>query len=135
MTVIFRLPRSAYVAVLFFSLGLVTLMQRPALVSLFLVPILMVLVIARRSTVVDDRQIVVRTGFASAAIRIPWADVCGFITDKYSRLAVVRTDGGIVKMPYVRVRSLDILAKASGGVVPVIPPQRATETDGTVAPT
>jgi Bacterial PH domain len=114
---VFRLPRSAYLAVLFLALCTTPLVQHPLASIAYLIPVAAAVFIARTATIVDARGITVR---ALAGHRIlPWADVRGLSVTGRSVYAV--TDGGAVRLPCVRLADLAALSAASGGHLPQLP--------------
>jgi hypothetical protein len=114
---VFRLPRSAYLVVLFLALCTTPLVQHPLASIAYLIPVAAAVFIARTATIVDARGITVR---ALAGHRIlPWADVRGLSVTGRSVYAV--TDGGAVRLPCVRLADLAALSAASGGHLPQLP--------------
>jgi Bacterial PH domain len=113
----FRVPRSAYVVVLFLVLGVTALVQYPALAVLYLLPILAGVFIARVATVVDERGITVRALFGSK--QLPWSELRGLSVTGRSVYAVTRD--GAVRLPCVRISDLSAVAAASGGHLPALP--------------
>jgi len=135
---VFRLPRSAYLAVLFLLFCTVPLafstdggrgirdvtdsdnaisgFQLSPLVVLLVIPILAAVFIARTATIVDGDGIRVRALFGSRAL--PWASLRGLSVDERSVYAV--TEDAAVRLPCVRVANLHELAAVSGGRLPEI---------------
>jgi hypothetical protein len=116
---VFRLPRSAYLPVLFLGFGVTVLVSSWAWTAVYLVPLLGALFVARRATVVDARQISVRAMFGSE--RIPWTRVRGLLISERGHVSVALDDQSAVLLPYVRVRHLPVLSQVSGNLVPAIP--------------
>jgi Bacterial PH domain len=116
---VFRLPRSAYLPVLFLGLGVTVLVSSPAWTAVYLVPLLAALFVARRATVVDARQITVRAVFGRE--RIAWSRVRGLLISERGHVSVALDDQSAVLLPYVRVRHLPVLSQVSGNLVPAIP--------------
>ena len=132
----FRLPRSAYLAVLFLLFGtlplafgdsqthsadqVVTHVHTFAGIAVgwfafFLVlPVIVAVYIARTATFVDAGGLRVRAMFGSR--RLAWTDVRGLSVTGRSVYAVV--SGGGVRLPCVRVADLAEVARHSGGHVP-----------------
>jgi hypothetical protein len=125
---VFRLPRLAYLAVLFLFFCVAPLaftatadegaqaVAGPRLL-LLLVPVGAAFFIARTSTVVDGSGIAVRALLGRR--RLSWNDVRGVVVDNNSVYAVL-ADGGAVRMPCVRVGDLAAVSRASGGRLPEI---------------
>ena len=135
-TRVFRLPRSAYLVVLFLLFGSLPLafgdsqnhsaddvvrhVHKFAGVAvgwfaIFLVlPLIAAFYISRTATFVDAEGIRVRALFGSR--RLPWSEVRGLSVSGRSVYAVVA--GGGVRLPCVRVNDLAALARHSGGHVP-----------------
>ena len=122
---IFRLPRSAYLIVLFLFFGAAPLAftdngiyQAHATLGpqtlVLLIPIAAAVYIARTRTTVGDTGITVRALFGTR--RLPWPQVRGLTVQQRSVYAV-RADGA-VRLPCVRVADLAAVAKASGGRLP-----------------
>jgi hypothetical protein len=118
-TAVFRLPRSAYIAVLFFAFGVTALVWHPILLTLYVFPLLAAVFIARRSTVIDQKTITVRAIFGSRVIA--WDDVRGLIVNARDGVSAALSDGTALRLPYVRVRHLAVLSEITGGVVPAVP--------------
>lgn len=131
----FRLPRSAYLIVLFLVFCTVPLAFGDSVVHtaaddasgtsisnvhigpqiiVLLIPIAAVLFIARTATIVDGTGIRVRAMFGARAL--PWERVRGLSVTERSVYAVC-TDGS-VRLPCVRVANLAALSLASGGRLP-----------------
>ncbi len=122
---IFRLPRSAYLAVLFllFCSAPLALAENASTLSgaavsprllILLIPILAIAFIARTATFVDGAGIRVRAIFGSRTLA--WGDIRGLSVSGNSVYAVV-ADGG-VRLPCVRMADLAELARHSEGHVP-----------------
>ena len=122
-TAMFRLPGSAYIAVLFFGLGITAFVRHPVLILLYAFPVLAAVFIARRSTVVDRESVTVRALFGTRVIR--WADVTGLLVDRRDGISVALRDNTAVRLPYVRLRHLPVLSEITDGTVPDIPPRPA----------
>ncbi len=123
---VFRLPRSAYLAVLFLLLGAAPLALAdsggdeggPAgltwRLALLAVPVLAAVFIARTATFVSEQDLRVRAAFGSRAL--PWDRIRGFSVGARAVYAV--TDDAAVRLPCVRVPDLAAIARASGGRMP-----------------
>jgi hypothetical protein len=124
---VFRLPRTAYLIVVFLVAGLwpialyggqaggySNLAHVTPLVLLFLVPVIAAFVVARTATIVDSGGITVRAAFGSR--RLPWDEIRGLSIVRNSVYAVL-TDGS-VRLPCIRIANLAQVARASGGRVP-----------------
>ena len=114
---VFRLPRPAYLAVLFLALAVTALVQHPVFLVAYVVPILAIAFIARTATIVDGDGITVRAVFGSRHMR--WDTVRGISVTGRNVYAV--TDLGAVRLPCVRIRDLARVAAASGGRLPELP--------------
>ena len=119
----FRLPRSAYLPVLFLGFGVTVLVSSWAWLPVYIVPLLAAVFVARRATVVDRDRITVRAIFGTE--RIPWSRVRGLLISERGQIAVALDDQSSVDLPYVRVRHLPVLSQVSGNLVPAIPPASA----------
>ena len=132
---VFRLPRSAYLAVLFLLFCTVPLalasdgghgitdsdtgisgFQLSPLILLLLIPVLAAVFIARTATIADASGIRVRAVFGSRSL--PWEGVRGLSVGERAIYAV--TDDGAVRLPCVRVANLHELAAVSEGHLPEI---------------
>ena len=127
-TITFRVPRPAYLSVIFLFVGVtpIALYGGPgdaspvavsALTLLYLVPILAAAFIARTSTRVGPSGLRVSAIFGSREIR--WPDIRGLSIDKRNVYAVL--SDGSVRLPCVRQRDLTAIAAASGGRLPELP--------------
>jgi len=114
---VFRLPRSAYLAVLFLALCVTPLVQHPLVAILYVIPVAGAVFIARTATIVDEDGIAVRALIGRRLL--PWNEVRGLSVTGRSVYAV--TDDGAVRLPCVRVSDLAALSRASGGHVPQLP--------------
>jgi hypothetical protein len=114
---VFRLPRSAYLAVLFLALCVTPLVQHPLVAILYVIPVAGAVFIARTATIVDEDGIAVRALIGRRLL--PWDQVRGLSVTGRSVYAV--TDDGAVRLPCVRVSDLAALSGASGGHVPQLP--------------
>ena len=115
---VFRLPRSAYLAVLFLVFGVTVLVRGYAWLPVYLVPLGAAYFIARRATVLDGRGIEVRA--LLAARRVPWRDVAGLAVDDRGAVSASLVSGAVLRLPYVRVSHLPVLHALTGGRVPAI---------------
>jgi hypothetical protein len=111
---VFRLPRSAYLAVFFLALCVTPLVQHPIVTIAYVVPVVGAVYIARTATIVDDAGITVRALIGRRWL--PWADVRGLSVTGRSVYAV--TGDGAVRLPCVRIADLAAVSRASGGAVP-----------------
>jgi hypothetical protein len=122
---VFRLPRLAYLVVLFLLFGTLPIAFATApdetsgatygpRMILLLIPLLAILFIARTATIVDASGIGVRAIFGRR--RWTWDEVRGLSLSGRSVYAVL--DGGAVRLPCVRVTDLAALSRASGGQLP-----------------
>lgn len=116
---VFRLPRSAYLPVLFLGFGVTVLVRSWAWTLVYLVPLLAAVFVARRATIVDARQITVRAVFGRE--RIAWDRVRGLLISTRGNVSVALDDRSAVRLPYVRARHLPVLSQVSGNRVPTIP--------------
>jgi hypothetical protein len=128
----FRVPRTAYLVILFLVAGVSPVAlyggpesQQNATISpltlLYLVPVLAALFIARTATIVDARGITVRAVFGQRTL--PWEQLRGLAVSGRSVYAV--STGGSVRLPCVRQRNLNAVAAASGGRLPELPAEPA----------
>jgi hypothetical protein len=127
-SLVFRLPRSAYLAVLFLLFGVTPLAFAaaggdeggPAGVSwrlaLLALPVLAAVFIARTATFVTEHGFRVRAAFGARTLT--WEQVRGLSLGPRAVYAV--TDDGAVRLPCVRIADLAAIARASGGRLPEI---------------
>ena len=112
---VFRLPRSAYLGVLFLALCATPLVQHPLAALVYIVPVAAAVYIARTATFVDpDAGIRVRALIGHRTL--PWADVRGLSVTDRSVYAV--TADAAVRLPCVRVSDLAAVSAVSGGHLP-----------------
>jgi hypothetical protein len=116
---VFRLPRSAYLPVLFLGFGVSVLVSSWAWTVVYIVPLLAAVFVARRATVMDSEQITVRAIFGTR--RLLWNDVRGLLISERGQVSVALDDQTAVRLPYVRLRHLPVLSQISGNRVPTIP--------------
>ena len=121
----FRLPRSAYLIVLFLVFCCVPVaftgrgIEKESAVIGFqtlvlLLPLLATVFIARWATLVDADGITVRAVFGARLVR--WHELEGLSVSGRSVYAV--TASGSWRLPCVHVNDLGTLSRASGGVLP-----------------
>jgi hypothetical protein len=127
-TAIFRLPRSAYLAVLFLLFGVAPLALSVRggdvgseigwswRVVLFVIPVLAAVFIARTATIATATGLRVRAVFGTR--RLPWDEVRGLSVNERSVYAVL--DDGAVRLPCVRTNDLATISKVSHGRLPEI---------------
>ena len=123
----FRLPRTAYLAVLFVLLGVLPFalgsgvsggeaggVSASPLIALFLLPVAVGGYVARTATIVDAAGITVRALFGQRLMR--WSQLRGVSVQGSAVYAVL--DDGSVRLPCVQLRSLTALARAGGDHLP-----------------
>ena len=134
-TVVFRLPRTAYLIVLFVAFGTVPvaftaagydrndsggLIGPPAVVGwqtgLLVIPVVATIFIARTATFVDVSGIRVRAPFGSRTMS--WSDIRGLSVSGRNVYAVLMD--GSVRLPCVHVNNLATLSRAAAGHLPEI---------------
>jgi hypothetical protein len=113
---IFRLPRSTYLAVLFVALGVTALVQHPVWLLIYLVPIAGFVFVARTATLIDSRGITVRALLGSSVL--PWEQIRGLSVTGRNVYAV--TADAAVRLPCVRIADLAAVSGASGGHLPEV---------------
>ena len=127
-TLVFRLPRSAYLAVLFLALCVSPLALADNFgeyegdagptwrLAFFVIPLLAIGFIARTATVVSADSIRVRAVLGSRTM--PWSTLEGFsVTGR--AIYAVQSDGS-VRLPCVRTDDLAAIARVSGGRLPEV---------------
>lgn len=114
---VFRLPRSAYLAVLFLALCVTPLVQHPLAALVYVIPVAGAVFIARTATIVDADGITVRALVGRRTLR--WDDLRGLSFTGRNVYAV--TTGGAVRLPCVRLSDLAAVSAASGGRLPQLP--------------
>lgn len=129
-TLVFRLPLSAHLAVVFLLFSVLPLALAngggdqggPAgltwRLALLLIPVVAAVFIARTATIVGPKGFRVRATFGSRSV--PWDDVRGLSLAGRSIYLVLR-DGGALRLPCIRVPDLAAISRASGGRLPEIP--------------
>lgn len=129
-TITVRLPRSAYLAVLFLlfctlPLALTANGGHPGgpigwswRAGLLVVPLLAAVFIARTATIASADGLRVRAAFGSRMLS--WDDVRGLSVTGRAVYAVL--DDGSVRLPCVRTADLALIASVSDGRLPDIPP-------------
>jgi hypothetical protein len=124
----FRLPKSAYLTVLFLVFCALPLAfagnggagPRPVYgvrMLFLLIPVLAIVFIARTATIVTAEGIRVRAAFGSR--RLAWDEMRGLSVEASSVYAVVAE--GAVRLPCVRVADLASVSRLSGGRLPDLP--------------
>jgi hypothetical protein len=118
---VFRVPRSAYLAVLILALCVTAVVQHPLAALVYLVPIGAAVFIARTATIVDDNGITVRALLGRTSL--PWTDIRGLSVT--GRNVYVVTDDAALRLPCVRISDLAAISAASGSHLPQLPPAKA----------
>jgi hypothetical protein len=137
ITVVFRLPRTTYLVLVFLVVGITPIAlyggpgegspARLSLLSLlYLLPILAAIFIARTYTRVNDEGIRISAVFGSRGL--PWQDVRGLAVTGRNVYAV--TGDGSLRLPCVRQRDLSVIAVASGDRLPKLPFPRVKAAPG-----
>jgi hypothetical protein len=133
-TLVFRLPRSAYLAVLFLLFCAAPLAFARAggdegsevgvtwRVIVLALPVIAAVFIWRTATFASAHGLRVRAAFGSR--RLGWDELRGLSLSERAVYAVA-TDGGAVRLPCVRVSDLAAIAQVSEGRLPDIPAARA----------
>lgn len=127
LAVVFRLPRTAYLVIVFLFFGAVPLAftasgtyAPPAQVGIqtlvILIPAIATIFVARTATTVDAVGIAVRVAFGSRAMR--WDEIRGLSVTGRNVYAVLAD--GSVRLPCIRVANLADVSRASDGRLPEI---------------
>ncbi len=112
--IVFRIPASSYVAVVFLIVCASFLaVAGPFFTLVYLLPIGLFVWIMRTRTEVDADRLVVRRVLTRTVI--PWSRVASLRLVDKGWIRAVRTDGGEIALPSVRTRHLPALALISGG--------------------
>lgn len=116
--VVIRIPRTAYLAVGFFTLGLMSIvLANPRWFAVLLViPVVASVYVMRLRTVADRDTVTARTLLGSQTV--PWEDIDGLRFSKANWARATRKDGTEVRLPAVTFATLPQLTAASGGRVP-----------------
>jgi hypothetical protein len=115
-SLVFRLPKSAYLAVLFLGFGVTAVVQYPLAALAYALPVGAAVFIARTATIVGPDGITVRALVGHRSLR--WTDVRGLSVTGRAVYAV--SADAAVRLPCVRVSDLAAVAAASGGHVPPV---------------
>lgn len=122
----FRLPRTALVAVAFFTVCVVPVATaEPWGLPLFLVPLAVAAWVVRVGVDVDAGGITALG--AVGRRRVPWAELAGIRVGERGDLWLVTTGSTEVRLPVLRARDLPQLAAASGGRIEVPAPPAAAQ--------
>jgi hypothetical protein len=114
-----KISPMAHVAVVFFALGLLTLVfTAPDWLAflLLLLPVLASVAIVRYRTTADREHVVARTLLRRTSMR--WEDIDGLRFDRASWALARLKDGSEVRLPAVTFATLPTLTAATGGRVP-----------------
>ncbi len=111
-----RIPRVNLFAVAVAAVGTVPLaFASPWLAVAWLLPVLGGVHVLRSGVDADRSGLTVHTVIRTR--RLAWDDIAG-LRIRRSRLAAVRRDGKVVRLPVLRPRHLPVLAAVSGGRLP-----------------
>lgn len=116
--VVIRIPRTAHLAVGFFTLGLLSIvLANPRWFAVLLViPVVASVFIMRLRTVADRDTVTARNLLGSQTVA--WDDIEGLRFSKANWARATRKDGSEMRLPAVTFSSLPQLTAASGGRVP-----------------
>jgi hypothetical protein len=114
---VFRIPGSALVSVLFLAMcSSWVAVASPWYALVYLVPLGLTIWLLRTRTVVDADKLVIRRVLSRT--ELPWSAISALRVTERRWVRAVRTDGGEVVLPTVRTRHLPALALLSGGRLP-----------------
>jgi len=108
-----KLPGLAYLAVVFLTLCVTPMVQHPAALLIYLIPLAALLYVIRTATIADTEGVTARAVFGSR--RVKWDEIRGFSTDDRGRVYLAGTDGTVLRLPCTRARHLGMIAVVSGG--------------------
>lgn len=116
--VVIRIPRTAHLAVGFFTLGLLSIvLANPRWFAVLLViPVVASVFIMRLRTVADRDTVTARNLLGSQTVA--WDEIEGLRFSKANWARATRKDGSEMRLPAVTFSSLPQLTAASGGRVP-----------------
>ncbi|BBZ61482.1 PH domain-containing protein [Mycolicibacterium monacense] len=116
--VVIRIPRTAHLAVGFFTLGLLSIvLANPRWFAVLLViPVVASVYIMRLRTVADRDTVTARNLLGSQTVA--WDEIEGLRFSKANWARATRKDGSEMRLPAVTFSSLPQLTAASGGRVP-----------------
>jgi hypothetical protein len=111
---VFRIPGSAYVVVLFlFMSASFVAVASPLYTLVYLLPVGTAIWLFRTRTEVDADQLVIRRVLTRTVL--PWSEVTSLRLADRAWIRAVRTDGSELALPTVRTKHLPALALISGG--------------------
>jgi Bacterial PH domain len=108
-----RLPGSAYLPVVLLAVCVTPMVQHPAALPVYLIPLAALAYVVRTATIAGPDGVIARAVFGS--VHVPWEDVRGLSTDDRGRVYLARLDDTLVRLPCTRARHLPLLALVSGG--------------------
>lgn len=116
--VVIRIPRTAHLAVGFFTLGLLSIvLANPRWFAVLLViPVVASVFIMRLRTVADRDTVTARNLLGSRTVS--WDEIEGLRFSKANWARATRKDGSEMRLPAVTFSNLPQLTAASGGRVP-----------------
>jgi hypothetical protein len=116
--VVIRIPRTAHLAVGFFTLGLMSIvLANPRWFAVLLViPVVASLYVMRLRTVADRDTVTARNLLGSQTVS--WDEIDGLRFSKANWARATRKDGSELRLPAVTFATLPQLTAASGGRVP-----------------
>uniref|UniRef100_A0A5Q5BI85 Low molecular weight protein antigen 6 (CFP-6) n=2 Tax=unclassified Mycobacterium TaxID=2642494 RepID=A0A5Q5BI85_MYCSS len=116
--VVIRIPRTAHLAVGFFTLGLLSIvLANPRWFAVLLViPVVASVFIMRLRTVADRDTVTARNLLGSQTVS--WDEIEGLRFSKANWARATRKDGSEMRLPAVTFSNLPQLTAASGGRVP-----------------
>jgi Bacterial PH domain len=114
---VFRIPASALVAVVFMAMcSSWVAVASPWFALIYVLPVGVAVWLLRTRTVVDADKLVIRRMVTRTVL--PWSAIAALRVADRKWVRAVRTDGGEVVLPTVRTRHLPVLALISGGRLP-----------------
>ncbi|WP_158887469.1 PH domain-containing protein [Amycolatopsis anabasis] len=114
---VFRIPGTAYIAIVLLVICItpVALGGIPGLQALYLVPLGLIVFVARTRTVATVDGLSVRTVFGKR--ELPWSALKGLALTPRAKVRAVLSDDTQVALPAVRTRHIPVLSLVSKGLI------------------
>ena len=114
---VFRIPAISYLAIVFLMVCLIPVSFNgvPGLWALYVVPLALIVFVARTRTVATPQGLDLRTMFGHR--HVPWEALKGLAITRRAKVRAVLADDSQIPLPTVRTRHIPVLSLVSDGRV------------------
>lgn len=114
---VFRIPAISYLAIVFLMVCLIPVSFNgvPGLWALYIIPLGLIVFVARTRTVATPEGLDLRTMFGQR--HLPWGALKGLAITRRSKVRAVLSDDSQIPLPTVRTRHIPVMSLVSDGVI------------------